>query len=107
MTTTPPAEAAFQAGARLLAALDADDLDAVLVAARERGGAVDRLARSGAAPDAALAARFAEQDRALADRLGRAHDQIAEALRQSGRTQRAAGRYASAAPPAARLRARG
>ena len=101
-----PAEAVLRAGARLLAALDAGDADAALAAARERGGAVDRLV-AGPRPDAALAARLADQDRALAERLGRARDGVAASLRQSGRAQHAAGRYAGAAPPRARLRARG
>ena len=101
------AEAVLRAGDRLLAALEAGDPDAVLAAARERGGAVDRLARSGAAPGAALAARLADQGRTLAERLGHAHDRTAEALRRSGRAQHAAGRYADAAPSPARLQARG
>lgn len=106
------ATAAFEAGERVLASLaagdfDAIDFDAVLQAAQARGAHVARLGTAGEPPDPAMAARFVQQDEALAHRLAQAHAQLAEALRQSGRVQHAAGRYAAGAPTHARLQARG
>lgn len=101
------ADAALHAGDRLLAALDADDFDAVLEATRERGACVDRLVQSGEAPDAEAAARFVHQDRALADRIRRTQERLADALRQAGRVQHAAGQYAASGPMPTRLHAHG
>ena len=111
MAATSPSpsqvDAVLSAGDRLLAALNADDFDTVLETARRRGALVAALVRSDAPPDPADAARFVEQDHALAHHLGLAHNRLAEALRQSGRVQHAADRYGSAPPRLARLQASG
>lgn len=103
----PSAEAALEAGDRILLALNADDLDGVLDAARDRGALVAELVRSGVRPTPGLAERFRRQDQTLAERLAHAYDTLAEALRQSGRARHAAGQYAGGAPRRARLQAEG
>lgn len=103
----PPASEALLAGDRILMALDGGDFDAVLAAAQERGALVAALTRSGVQPTPALAEQFAAQDRTLADRLGRAYDELADALRRSTRSRHAAHQYASTTPARARLHAQG
>lgn len=103
------AEAALHAGDRLLRALDAGDADAVLACAEERGGLVARLIEltGRESRDPALAARFVQQGRELAERVGRAQYDVAHTLCQSGRYHHAADQYAAGGPRHARLQVRG